>query len=180
MRLLASIILIIFSFSSVYSQEQSNLKFGKINSADFNVSSPLIDSNTNAIVIADIGNTQFVGNDKGWFSLEFKRHKRIKILNNKGFDAANFSIFLYSQNFDVEKLKDFKAQTYNLENNSVVTSKLDVKDIFDEKVKKNLVKKKFTFPAVKVGSIIEVEYVIKSDFLFNLQPWSFQGEYPCI
>ena len=180
MRKFASIILIIFSFTCVYAQEQSNVKFGKINQADFNVSSPLIDSNTNAIVIADIGSSQFVGNDKGWFSLEFKRFKRIKILNNKGFDAANMSIFLYSQSFDVEKLKDFKAQTYNLENNSVVTTKLDVKDIFDEKVKKNLVKKKFTFPAVKVGSIIEVEYVIKSDFLFNLQPWSFQGEYPCI
>jgi hypothetical protein len=67
-----------------------------------------------------------------------------------------------------------------LENNSVVTTKLSSKDIFEEKVKKNLIKKKFTFPAVKAGSIIEVQYTIKSDFLFNLQPWEFQGEYPCL
>ncbi|MEI8098411.1 MAG: DUF3857 domain-containing protein [Sediminibacterium sp.] len=180
MRLIASITLFLLAYTAAYSQEKLNIKFGKISPADFEVNSPLIDSNTNAIVLADIGNSVFVGNNNNWFSLEFRRHKRIKILNNKGFDAANLSIYLYSQSSDVEKLEEIKAQTYNLENNTVVTTKLSTKDIFEEKVKKNLIKKKFTFPAVKAGSIIEVEYMIKSDFLFNLQSWEFQGEYPCI
>ena len=180
MRLIASITLCLLAYTATYSQEKLNIKFGKITSADFVVNSPLIDSNTNAIVLADIGSTEFSGNNKNWFSLDFRRHKRIKILNNKGFDAANLSIYLYSDGSDVEKLQEIKAQTYNLENNSVVVTKLSTKDIFEEKVKKNLVKKKFTFPAVKAGSIIEVEYMIKSDFLFNLQPWSFQGDYPCL
>jgi len=139
-----------------------------------------VDSNTNAVVIADIGNTSFEGNNKRWFSYVFSRHKRIKIVNSKGFNAANFSVYLYSQDNDAEHLEDLKAQTYNLENNSVVVTKLSNKDIFEEKVKSNLIKKKFTFPAVKEGSIIEVEYKIKSDFLFNIQPWEFQGEYPCL
>jgi uncharacterized protein YfkK (UPF0435 family) len=180
MRLFAPIVLCLFVSTITFSQEKLNIKFGKITAADFEVNSPLIDSNTNAIVLADIGNTEFEGNNKEWFSLVFTRHKRIKILNNKGFDAANISIYLYSQNSEVEKIEDIKAQTYNLENNNVVTTKLSSKDIFEEKVKKNLVKKKFTFPAVKAGSIIEVQYTIKSDFLFNLQPWEFQGEYPCL
>lgn len=180
MRFIAPIILCLLGYTTAFSQEKLNIKFGKISPVDFQVNSPLIDSNTNAIVLADIGNSEFVGNNKNWFSLQFKRHKRIKILNNNGFDAANISIYLYSQNSDVEKLEDIRAQTYNLENNTVVTTKLALKDIFEEKVKSNLVKKKFTFPAVKAGSIIEVEYTIKSDFLFNLQPWAFQGEYPCI
>jgi hypothetical protein len=40
--------------------------------------------------------------------------------------------------------------------------------------------KKFTFPAVKEGSIIELEYTVKSDFYIHLKPWIFQGEYPCL
>ena len=52
--------------------------------------------------------------------------------------------------------------------------------MFKEKQDKNHFLKKFTMPAVKEGSIIEYSYTVKSDFLFNLQPWSFQGAYPCI
>ncbi len=33
-------------------------------------------------------------------------------------------------------------------------------------------------PSVKEGSIIEYSYTINSDFLFNWQPWEFQGTYP--
>ncbi|MCX6207405.1 MAG: DUF3857 domain-containing protein [Bacteroidetes bacterium] len=180
MRLIAPVVLCLFISTVSFSQEKLNIKFGKITPADFEVNSPLIDSNTNAILHADIGTTEFEGNNKNWFTMVFRRHKRIKILNNKGFDAATLSIYLYSQNNEVEKLDELKAQTYNLENNSVVITKLSSKDIFEEKVKRNLIKKKLTLPAVKVGSIIEVSYTIKSDFLFNLQPWEFQGEYPCL
>jgi hypothetical protein len=111
MRLLAPIVLCLFVSTVSFSQEKLNIKFGKITAADFEVNSPLIDSNTNAIVLADIGNTEFEGNNKEWFSLVFTRHKRIKILNNKGFDAANISIYLYSQNNEVEKIEDIKAFT---------------------------------------------------------------------
>ncbi len=180
MRLFAPIVLCLFVSNVTFSQEKLNIKFGKITAADFEVTSPLIDSNTNAIVLADIGNTEFDGNFRDWFTLLFTRHKRIKILNNKGFDAASMSILLYSQNEKVEKLTEIKALTYNLENNNIVTTKLSSKDIFEEKGKGNYVIKKLTFPGVKVGSIIDLEYTITSGFLFNLQPWEFQGEYPCL
>lgn len=58
-------------------------------------------------------------------------------------------------------------------------TKLEIKsNVFKDKIDKNLLVKKFTFPNVKEGSIIEYEYIIKSDFLSNLQPWEFQGSYP--
>jgi hypothetical protein len=50
--------------------------------------------------------------------------------------------------------------------------------VFQDKLSKNQLVKKFTFPAIKEGSIIEYEYTIHSDFIFNLQPWEFQGAYP--
>ena len=80
-----------------------------------------------------------------------------------------------------EELVTLKAVTYNLENGKVVETKLETKSaVFKDKINKNLVVKKFTFPNIKEGSIIEYEYKLNSDFIFNLQPWDFQGEYPCL
>lgn len=163
-----------------YAQEKSPAKFGKITPADFDLSKNTFDSGATAVVIADIGNSEFEGNVKGWFSLKFKHFKRIKILNKNGFDAATVEIPLYTNGTAVEKLEGLKAVTYNLENGKIVETKLEDKSIFTDKVSKNLVEKKFTFPAIKEGSIIEYSYTQSSDFLFNLQPWAFQGQYPCL
>ncbi len=161
-------------------QEKSSAFFGKITPADFDLSTQKFDSGAEAVIIADIGSSDFVGNNKGWFSLEFHHFKRIKILSKTGFEAASVSIPLYSSGDNVEKLNNLKAVTYNLENGKVVEAKLEDKSIFTDKFSKHLVLKKFTFPAVKEGSIIEFSYTQTSDFLFNLQPWEFQGEYPCL
>ena len=88
-------------------------------------------------------------------------------------------IRLYTNGEAEEELENLKAVTYNLENGKVVETKLEIKSaVFKDKINKNLVIKKFTFPNIKEGSIIEYEYTLKSDFIFNLQPWEFQGEYP--
>lgn len=164
-----------------YGQNKSTAKFGKVTPADFNLSAHKFDSSAGAVVIADIGSSTFQGNTKGRFSLEFRRFKRMKILrkNGGGYDAATVTISLYISGQDVEKLEGLKAVTYNLENGQVLQTKLDDKSVFTEQASKNLVRKKFTFPAVKEGSIIEYSYIQSSDFIFNLQPWIFQGEYPC-
>jgi hypothetical protein len=164
-----------------YGQNKSTAKFGKITAADFNLSAQKFDSSADAVVIADIGSSTFQGNNKGRFSLEFRRFKRVKILRKSsgGYDAATVTVSLYTLGQDVEKLEGLKAVTYNLENGQVVQTKLDDKSVFTEQASKNIVNKKFTFPAVKEGSIIEYSYIQSSDFIFNLQPWAFQGEYPC-
>jgi transglutaminase-like putative cysteine protease len=61
-----------------------------------------------------------------------------------------------------------------------VETKLNKDAVFTEKESKKYVRKKFTLPGIKEGSIIEYEYRITSDFLFSLQPWSFQGASPCL
>jgi hypothetical protein len=161
-------------------QDKPPAKFGKISPADFDLSAHKFDSAATAVVIADIGSSEFQGNMKGWFSLEFRHFKRIKILHKQGFNAANIEIPLYSSGTSVEKIEGLKAVTYNLENGKVTETKLDDKSIFTDKISRNWVEKKFTFPAIKENSIIEFSYVQHSDFLFNLQPWAFQGAYPCI
>ena len=159
-------------------QENSSAKFGKISPDDFKTQVYAIDSSAAAVIIADKGSTEIVGNSKGWFSLEFKHFKRIHILNKNGYDAADVQVLLFTDDDMEEDLQGLKAVTYNLEGNKVTETKMDKKAVFTDKRSKKLMVKKFTLPNIKEGSIIEFEYTVKSDFLFNLQPWEFQGQYP--
>jgi hypothetical protein len=171
---------ILFFLLRVQAQDKSNVKFGKVSPEDFATKVYSIDSSVDAVIIADIGATEFVGNMKGWFSLQFKQYRRVHILKKNGYDIADIEIPLYDNGQGgEEKLDKLKAVTYNLENGKVVETKLDTKSgVFKDKVDKNWTVRKFTFPNIKEGSIIEYEYTITSDFLFNLHPWEFQGKYP--
>src|SRR6266487_1970974 len=97
----------------IFSQEKTNVNFGKVTAQDFIINSPLIDSDTKAVVIADVGSTSFVGNKKGWFSFVYKRQIRIKILNKTvlepGFDVATIKIILYAKDEGKEVLSDVNA-----------------------------------------------------------------------
>ncbi len=179
-QLSALLLFSVLLYQPVIAQEKSKLKFGKVGADDFKLSYPL-DSNAAAIVIADIGSTDVIGNTNGNFSLEFKKYRRAQILNKNGYDIADVEIRLYTSNKgDLEEsLEGLKAVTYNLEDGKVVATKLDLKSaVFKDKISKNLVLRKFTFPNIKEGSIIEYEYRVRSDFMFNLQSWDFQGGYP--
>ncbi|HET9431630.1 MAG TPA: transglutaminase domain-containing protein [Chitinophagaceae bacterium] len=163
---------------STYAQD-SPVKFGKVSANDFKNTVYSLDTNASAVIIADIGSTKFEGNNTGDFSLVFKNFRRAHILNKNGYGLAEVEIALYTDGSDEEELEGLKAVTYNLENGEVVQSKLDVKtSVFKDKKNKNWVVRKFTFPNLKVGSIIEYEYRIKSEYTFNLRSWEFQGGYP--
>ena len=168
---------ICISYSS-FAQEP-NSKFGQIKAKDFEPVSYAVDTAAAAVILYDKGRTVIEGNNKGWFSLKFYHLKRIHILKKSGYDAADIEIQLYRNDDGLdEELQGLKAITYNLENGKVVETKLDRKAIFTDKKSKNISVKKFTLPNVKEGSILEIEYNFKSDFIFNFQPWTFQGAYP--
>jgi len=169
----------IFFVTNSSAQKEPKFKFGSITAADFSTTTYEIDSSASAVVLADIGSTVFEGNNKSSFSLVFKNYRRAHILNKNGYDIANVEIPLYTNGDMEEELQNLKAVTYNLENGKVVETKLEVKTaVFKDKINKNLVIKKFTFPNIKAGSIIEFEYKVHSDYIFNLQPWDFQGQFP--
>jgi len=176
LRVLPLFLCLYFLQSYLYAQEKSKVQFGKVSPEDFNLpASPAIDSNTNAVIISDHGETHFIGNAKGWFSYVFKRQTRIKIINKKAFELATVKINLYFKDDDAEKTDKIEGSTYNLENGSVVETKLDKKDIFGDKLDKNHLEKKFTMPAVKEGSIIEYTYTKISNYEFNIPSWEFQS-----
>jgi len=174
-----SLLCVLFCLTS-RAQDKLPVKFGKVTPADFEVTLKPQDSAAGAVVIADFGLSNFEGNPQGWFTLVFKHSRRIKILRRSGFEAATINIPLYTSGNETEKLEGLRATTYNLENGKVVETRLDDKSIFTDKISKHLINKKFTFPALKEGAIVEFTYTQNSPFLFQLQPWEFQGEYPCL
>ncbi|HEX3934112.1 MAG TPA: DUF3857 domain-containing protein, partial [Puia sp.] len=180
---LAMIVCLCLTQNNCAAQDKSQVQFGKVSPADFVIpASPIIDSNTNAVILSDIGSVHFVGNKHSWFSYVYKRQTRIKILNKKAFgDLATVTIPLYKQDDDPEKVDNLFASTYNMENGQVVETKLDKNDVFEDKLDKNRFEKKFTLPAVKEGCIIEYTYTITSDYNFDLPSWEFQWQgYPCL
>src|SRR5258706_382235 len=165
--------------------QKSDVKFGNVSEKDFATKIYSIDSNANAVVIADIGLSKLIGNTKGWFSLEFKRYRRVRLLNKNGFDVATEEIPLYSEGQVEEQISNLKAVTYNLENGKVVETKLEKENIFKDKLSKNWVIKKFTFPNIKEGSVIDIwerkffndpvftQLVLKNIFLFQFSLYYF-------
>ena len=110
--------------------------------------------------------------------LVFTHYKRVKILKKSGFDIATVIFAIYFG--EGHQLFDIKATTYNIENGLVTETKLDSKSIFTEDYSKNILLKKFTFPSLKEGSIIEYSYTFETGTTVNLFPWDFQGKYPCL
>lgn len=166
---------------SAFGQDRNPAKFGKISAADLKTKSYSIDNNASAVIIADIGSSQVIGNLHGWFSIEFKHFKRIHILKESAYDLANVEVLLYRDGTGEEELKSLKAHTYNLENGKLVEGNIDIKkSIYTTAIDKNHIIKKFAFPGVKAGSIIEYEYTVSSDFITNLQPWRFQSNHPTL
>ncbi len=161
-------------------QDKIPVKFGKVTPDDFKVTAAAVDTSAAAVVVADFGNSWFENDSKGGFNINFKRSTRLHILKRTGFDAATISIPFYVGNTTAQRILGLKASTYTLEDGKVVETKLDSKSIFTNKVDKNWSEEKFTFPALKEGAILEYSYTQQSPYLFNLQPWLFQGVYPCL
>ena len=163
----------------VFAQERSTVKFGKISGDDFKTVYS-IDSNAAAVVIADIGSTDILS-ERSWFQVVYKRLRRVHILKKSGYDAATFAFPVFVSPGGDEGLDNLKAVTYNYENGQVVESKLDMKNsVFTDKLTKNIHLKKFTLPNVKEGSIIEIEFKMISNSVFNMPSWEFQGQHPVL
>jgi len=169
-------------FINVTAQEKSNIKFGDISVKDFEVpASAVIDSNTNGVILADIGSTDFIGNKYHWFSYVYKTYLRIKIINKKALNLSNVKIRLYGRKENKDQLSELRAVTYNIENGRVITTELNKTDVFEDILSSYTSEIKFTLPDVKEGSIIEYSYTKTSDHSSNIPSWVFQYfQYPCL
>jgi len=170
-------LLLIFVVTTTLCAQQKHQKFGKIKISDLEMTTYDKDTTANAVVLFNYGEAYFKVNSSGYGNDLYQEfHIRIKILNKEGFKWANEEIFFHKYQY----VTKFKASSYNLENGKIVEKKVKKRDVFEESFNKIFFLKKFTFPDVKEGTIIEYKYTTISRSFLNLISWQFQYEIPVI
>lgn len=177
LRLKQSLCLAILLSASFFASAQKNKDpnvppYGQVSKEDLLLKTCEFDDKAGAMVLLDDGTLQYVFNS----GMELKRRIRIKILNNKGLDWANVHLPYRLMTGGSQYISDLEAQTYNLDAaGNVVTSKVEKKLVYEKKLNKRYAEKVFTFPEVKVGSVIEYRY---SHNGIGLIDWYFQRSIP--
>jgi hypothetical protein len=114
------------------------------------------------------------------YHLITNHHVRIKILKEKGFDEANVTLHFYRKG-GFEFIDMVEGVVINTGASGEVTSeKLSKKAIYTKEINDSYGAVSFTFPSIKVGSIIEYKYRSFMKNYNGLDDWDFQGELPVV
>lgn len=161
--------------------QELDIKFGKVDKSDLEMTIYDADSSASAVVLYDYGHSYF-NFDKQDYNLQltFETHVRIKILKKDGLSKGTFVINLYENGKNEEKITRAKGYTFNLEKGKIAKSKLKNSNRFVEEIDSRNQKVTYTFPDVKVGSVIDFTYTKTSDFDYNLESWFFQSDIPVV
>lgn len=162
-----------------YTQDRTHV-FGDISEEDISYDIYPDDPDAEAVILFDIGQTRFIerGDD---YDIRFERQKRIKILKKSGFSHAEISVpFFTNDSGRREYVLDIEAVTYNYENGKLIKKELDLSTVYEEVRNERWKVKKFVFPDVQVGSILEYRYALETPFHFNLPNWTFQDRIPTV
>ena len=146
--------------------------FGTVDTADLKLTSCNFEKDANAMVLCDRALVYYK-----YSTVVMEYHKRIKIFNDKGNDAAKVRIEYYGAHND-ETISDLKAQTINLTNNTIEYTPVDKSQIYTQNVDKDTKAIVFTFPNIKPGSIVEFKYKWSTPYAGNFPQWTFQEAIP--
>lgn len=171
-KILLAVLLLLFTMEIT----AQNYKFGKVSKEELEEVFYPLDSSANAAVLYKKRKTYFEYNNQTGWELNTKVHERIKIYNKEGYKWASKRIKLYTG--DVDERVAIKACTFNLEQNKIEKTKLKSKDIYVEKINKYWEAKKFTMPNLKVGTVIEWEYSIRSPYYSRIDDMIIQYDIP--
>lgn len=166
---LISIALFLIPFF-IYAQKDP-VKWGKVDKADLEMTFYEQDSSAEALVLVDYGNLEFDLSQETGVRYLFYYHKQIKILKKSALDRGDISIGYYKD----DKILELKAQIH-LPDGEVI--KLKNKDFFDEETSEKWNRKKFSFPNVTEGCVLEFKYTLRSELIFELESWYFQEDIP--
>ncbi|KQB40810.1 DUF3857 domain-containing protein [Flavobacterium aquidurense] len=175
-----SLIIIIFLFLGFSKVKAQNYELGKVTIAELNEKVNPKDSTAPATILFKKGKTFYTfDKDKG-FSANHLYEFKIKIYKKEGLKWADQKVRFYVgyQTMSEDRLEFSNAVTYNLENGSIVKTKLDNQGTFKKKVNEFWNEKTITLPNVKAGSIIEYRYILKSENVVKLPDFDFQYDIP--
>nr|WP_315233787.1 DUF3857 domain-containing protein [uncultured Flavobacterium sp.] len=155
-----------------------NLDLGKVSIAELQQKVHPIDSSAVAAIIFEKGRNSFEYSQSQGFVMITEVQVRIKIYKKEGYGWATKSVSYYTATDAKETVLFSEANTYNLVDGKIERSKLGSDGEFDEVVNKYWRQKKITMPNVKVGSVIEFAYKIRSPRVGSPRDWNFQRTIP--
>ncbi|SHL22960.1 DUF3857 domain-containing protein [Flavobacterium saccharophilum] len=177
LRLIIVSALLILGTSKVNAQ---NYELGKVTIAELQEKSNAKDTAAPAAILFKKGRTFFTYTEGKGLVANNVYEFRIKIYKKEGLKWANQEVSYYVgyENLNDDTVKFSNAATYNLENGEIVKTKLNSEGSFKNKINKYWNQATITLPNVKVGSIIEFKYVLKSENLVRLPDFDFQYNIP--
>ena len=161
---------------------EPNLKWGKPTNQELQMTEYAADKDADAVVLyhkTDVS-YHFITNS---FKVIYQVNTRLKVLKPEGKRVADGQIvYLAPENNRSrhEIVAGLKATSYNMENGKVVKTKMERSMTSEERLDKNQMVTKFSVPQVKVGTVIEYEYRIESDFFGNIRDWYAQRDIPVL
>lgn len=171
-------IIFFFFVLTVTSFNAQQFELGKVKKEELIESKHKIDSLAPASVIFKKGKSYFEYVKNSHFVLVTEVELKLKIYKKEGFDFANQIIPFYTGSNEPELVELVSGYTYNLTDKKIVKTKLTSEGIFNVKENKLWSSKKYIFPNVREGSIIELKYKITSKYFSNLKEWYFQSTIP--
>lgn len=171
--------LVFLLFTGTCWAQTDHFPAGQVTLAELDMKTYDRDTTAGAVILREFGEAYI--SDDGDNDLFFEYHVKIKILKRSGFEKADFAVPLYKgEGGRVERWVSIQASTFNLNNAAMAETKLDVKNVFKETRSQYWDVMKFTLPDIRIGSVIDVKYVISSPFIFNFRNWNFQDDIPKI
>jgi len=178
--MLRFLLICISLFGSAITIQAQNYDLDKVTIAELNEKVHSKDSSAPAAILFKKGRTYFGYNKDVGFYANHVCEVKIKIYKKEGLSWANQKVRFYIgyDNLNEDRLEFSDAVTYNLENGNVVKTKLNNQGEFKNKINKYWKEKTITLPNVKVGSIIEYKYVLRSENLMKFPDFDIQFNIP--
>ncbi|OQD43865.1 hypothetical protein BUL40_04475 [Croceivirga radicis] len=176
MKLKLSISFILFVI--VATAQEINYKLGKVSEAEILQEEHPIEKEAEAAILYKKERVEYEFTpNKGFKSVRYC-HYRIKIYNKDGLDWGTIEVPLYKSNNEEETVYEVKGYSYNLMDGKIEETKLKKDGILKENVNKYRNKVSIVMPAVKEGTVIDVEYKVGSEFIGNLDTFVMQYGIP--
>lgn len=161
---------------------EPNLKWGKPTNDELQMTEYPYDKDADAVVLYHKTDVYY-NIVEGDFKIYYGVKTRLKVLKPDGKSVADQKIVFQENETNrttKEMVTGLKATAYNIENGKVVKTKMERSMINEERLDKNQIQLKFSVPQVKVGTVIEYEYRIESDYFFYIRDWHAQSSIPVL
>jgi len=174
-------LLILFSLIFISnSNAQNNFELGRVSVPELEQKLHPADTSAAATILYKKARTFFEFFPGHGYVINHEYEMRFKIYKKEGLGWANFQVPYHAEinNIPADKLKFSNCVTYNHEDGKIVTTKLNEEGNFNVKYNKYWNEASITMPNVKVGSVFEIKYVIKSEHNVRFPIFNFQYSIP--